>query len=110
MIISSRTPEGLPNRCPLCGKRVIIEPSRPFGDAPCPHCGHLLFFLNTEKEVRLVSEPKATSLRERVLAFVAEQLGVSRDQVTAESFANDVAADSLDTVELIMELEEEFEE
>jgi hypothetical protein len=41
---SSRTPEGVPNRCPVCGKRVRLEPSTPPGDAPCPHCGHLLWF------------------------------------------------------------------
>ena len=41
---SSRTPEGEPNRCPVCGKGLQIEPSRPPGDAPCPHCGSLLWF------------------------------------------------------------------
>ena len=41
---SSRTPEGEPNRCPVCGKTLHIEPSRRPGDAPCPHCGHLLLF------------------------------------------------------------------
>jgi serine/threonine protein kinase len=46
MIISSRTPEGLPNRCPVCGTNVRIEPSNPAGDAPCPQCGHLLWFVN----------------------------------------------------------------
>jgi signal recognition particle subunit SRP54 len=41
---SSRTPEGERNRCPVCGNVVRTEPSRPPGDAPCPHCGHLLWF------------------------------------------------------------------
>jgi tetratricopeptide (TPR) repeat protein len=41
---SSRTPEGWPSRCPVCGNEVCIEPSVPPGDAPCPHCGHLLWF------------------------------------------------------------------
>lgn len=41
---SSRTPEGEPNHCPVCGKDLRIEPSRPADDAPCPHCGHLLWF------------------------------------------------------------------
>lgn len=45
---SSRTPEGEPNACPVCGKRVQIDPSRPPGDAPCPHCGHLLWFGDRE--------------------------------------------------------------
>ena len=41
---SSRTPEGDDNTCPVCGGHVRIEPSRPPGDAPCPHCGTLLWF------------------------------------------------------------------
>lgn len=41
---SSRTPEGEPNRCPVCGGRVRLEPSQPAGDAPCPHCGCLMWF------------------------------------------------------------------
>ncbi len=50
------------------------------------------------------------SVRDRVIEIVAEQLGVNKDQVTEEtSFVNDLGADSLDTVELVMELEEEFD-
>jgi acyl carrier protein len=46
------------------------------------------------------------SVKERVTDIVAEQLGVSKDQITPEtSFVNDLGADSLDTVELVMELE-----
>lgn len=48
MEIASRTPEGTPNRCPVCGNEVKIEPSVPAGDAPCPHCGTLLWFVSTE--------------------------------------------------------------
>ena len=44
MVISSRTPEGMPNHCPVCGADLKIEPSHPPGDAPCPRCGHLLWF------------------------------------------------------------------
>jgi uncharacterized paraquat-inducible protein A len=43
-MISSRTPEGVPNRCPVCGSTVRIEPSSPARDAPCPVCGSLLWF------------------------------------------------------------------
>jgi acyl carrier protein len=50
------------------------------------------------------------SVQERVIDIVAEQLGVSKEQITREtSFVNDLGADSLDTVELVMELEEEFD-
>ena len=50
------------------------------------------------------------SVEERVIEIVAEQLGVSKDQINRDtSFVNDLGADSLDTVELVMELEEEFD-
>lgn len=44
MIISSRTPEGDANQCPICGHHVRLEPSMDTRDAPCPRCGHLLWF------------------------------------------------------------------
>ena len=47
---------------------------------------------------------------QRVTDIVAEQLGVDKEKVSPEtSFVNDLGADSLDTVELVMELEEEFD-
>ncbi len=50
------------------------------------------------------------SIDERVKQIVAEQLGVDEDQVTPEaSFMDDLGADSLATVELVMALEEEFD-
>jgi acyl carrier protein len=51
-----------------------------------------------------------SSIEEQVKNIVAEQLGVKEDEVTnAASFVDDLGADSLDTVELVMALEEEFE-
>ena len=44
MTISSRTPEGQPNRCPVCRRRLRLSPSWPSADAPCPHCGSLVWF------------------------------------------------------------------
>lgn len=44
MLISSRTPEGRDQRCTVCGTISRIEPSSPNDDAPCPACGHLLWF------------------------------------------------------------------
>jgi acyl carrier protein len=50
------------------------------------------------------------SIEERVIDIVAEQLGVDKDKITRDThFVNDLGADSLDTVELVMELEEEFD-
>lgn len=50
------------------------------------------------------------AVEDRVRDIVAEQLGVDKDKVSPDtSFVNDLGADSLDTVELVMELEEEFD-
>jgi acyl carrier protein len=52
----------------------------------------------------------AASVEERVREIISEQLNVSKDEVVAEaSFTDDLGADSLDLVELVMALEEEFE-
>ena len=51
-----------------------------------------------------------SSIEERVRKIVSEQLGVKEDEVKNDaSFVEDLGADSLDTVELVMALEEEFE-
>jgi acyl carrier protein len=51
-----------------------------------------------------------TSIEDRVKKIVAEQLGVKEDEVRPSSnFTEDLGADSLDIVELVMALEEEFE-
>jgi acyl carrier protein len=52
---------------------------------------------------------KMSEIAEKVAKIVVEQLGVSEDQVTPEAkFIEDLGADSLDQVELVMALEEEF--
>lgn len=51
-----------------------------------------------------------SNIEDRVKKIVAEQLGVKEDEVKTESsFVDDLGADSLDTVELVMALEEEFD-
>jgi len=51
-----------------------------------------------------------SNIEDRVKKIVAEQLGVKLEEITNESsFVEDLGADSLDTVELVMALEEEFE-
>ena len=53
---------------------------------------------------------KVENVEERVYNIVCEQLGTSRDKITqVTSFINDLGADSLDTVELVMEFEDEFD-
>ncbi len=51
-----------------------------------------------------------SSIEERVKEIIIKQMGVNKDQVMPEtSFINDLGADSLDTVELVMELEDAFD-
>ena len=51
----------------------------------------------------------AQSIEEKVKGIIVEQLGVDPEEVTMDaSFVNDLGADSLDTVELVMAFEEEF--
>jgi acyl carrier protein len=87
MTISSRTPEGLPHRCPVCGQVAALEPSFPGGDSTCPTCGYLLWWF-----------------RDR-----SDKIGIPPEGVRLDSsFAADLGADSLDHVELIMAMEEEL--
>jgi acyl carrier protein len=66
---------------------------------------HNIFILLTEEEIQVMS-----TVAERVRKIVVEQLGVKEDELKNDaSFVDDLGADSLDTVELVMALEEEFE-
>ncbi len=108
--ISSRTPEGLPNHCPLCGARVCVEPSRPAGDAPCPGCGTLLWFLRTSAGVQCYEAKGAAPVWQRIAEILCANLGINRESIAdPETLLRGRRLDSIDVLELIMELEEEFE-
>jgi len=54
--------------------------------------------------------PELAEIESKVKKIVSDQMGVAEDEITRDtSFVNDLNADSLDTVELVMEFEEEFE-
>ena len=95
MTVSSRTPEGLPSDCPLCGAKTNIEFSHPAGDAPCPNCGHLLW--------------ASSQLVQSVTQRYADVLGTKPGVFNANTRFGDLGADSLETVEMVMELEEEYD-
>jgi acyl carrier protein len=76
------------------------------GDITCLTIQHIN---DTQSVSRRIVKVAATVM-ERVKDIVADNLGVDREKITPEtSFVNDLGADSLDTVELVMELEEEFD-
>ncbi len=108
MTIVSRTPEGEPNECPVCHALVCIEPSLPAGDAPCPHCGVLLWFLPTSAGVSLHETESVAALRRKIAELLAANLGINPQAAAQPSFFADVGQDSLDVAELMMELEDEF--
>jgi acyl carrier protein len=93
--VSSRTPEGFPSHCPLCGAATNLEFSQPSGDAPCPNCGHLLW--------------RSAELLSSFQRQLSDYIGVASDNITPSTPFAELGADSLDTVELVMELEEEFD-
>lgn len=69
------------------------------------HIGPIGPIRHIYKEVKRVAE----TVLERVKKIIVDQLGVGEDQVVQDaSFVDDLGADSLDTVELVMALEEEF--
>src|SRR5215471_18455527 len=85
MTISARTPEGFPERCPICGNTSALVPSFPGGDAVCPACGQLLWVVRDH----------------------AERAGLSVGELHLDArWSDELGVDSLDLVELVMELEE----
>jgi acyl carrier protein len=88
MPIASRTPEGDPFSCRVCGAVDRVEPSPLVGDAVCPRCGSYIARFLSRFDERFPSAPRPVSL-DTPLAELAD-------------------ADSLDLVELALELEEEF--
>src|SRR5438105_4042397 len=87
MTIASRTAEGLPNRCPVCGNALVIEPSTPPGDVPCPNCAPLLLWFQNH---------------------LADRFVLARDHITLNANLRENGADSLDLAELMMEMQDEF--
>src|SRR5215831_17979422 len=98
------------NRCPVCQREVRIKSSMPFGDAPCPNCGCLLWFIGLPSQDRLLFEYEASeAIRDRVMEALADFLGVTKQKLESDpSLLLDQRIDSLDMVELMMELGEEF--
>ena len=57
-----------------------------------------------------VDEVDVKAIKSKVIDIISEQMGVEKAEITREtSFINDLNADSLDTVELVMEFEDEFD-
>lgn len=81
MVVSSRTPEGEPHYCRVCGDVVTVDPSEPLDDSVCPQCGSLLLAIRDGLGLHTLHWSDDTS-----------KLG-----------------DSVQWLEIIMEMEEEFD-
>jgi acyl carrier protein len=66
------------------------------------------YILSLQAEL-IIKKLEMSDIKSKVIAIIVDKLGVEESEVTHEaSFTNDLGADSLDTVELIMEFEKEF--
>lgn len=62
------------------------------------------------RRIQVAAEVDRKTVEEKVINIICEQMGAEKENITLEtSFINDLNADSLDTVELVMEFEDEFD-
>ncbi len=87
MSASSRTPEGQPHHCPVCGRFVVVEVSSPFGDSVSPSCGQLLWLFS-----------------DRLAALT----GADPGEIRLDTPVRDLGVDSFDLLDLAAEAEERF--
>lgn len=106
MTIASRTPEGQSNRCPVCQANVRIEPSVPYGDAPYPQCGHLLWFVRTPSSLLVRDAHSISEGKRELFRKLSHWLGVPDSE--SHHLQSDLVADSIDIVELVIDFEDEF--
>lgn len=92
---ASRTPEGCPSHCNICGAENEIDFSSVGGDAPCPNCGHLL--------------QRTAQFADRIRIVIAEALGMDPELLAADQSLHELKVDSLDLVQVVMAVEEVFD-
>jgi acyl carrier protein len=94
MTVSSRTPEGIPSRCPLCDARAPIEFSEPAGDATCPNCGCLIW--------------RSADVLDFVRQSIARSNSIPLEDLQPATLFESYHGDSIDFIELVMELEDRY--
>jgi hypothetical protein len=94
---ASRTPEGVPATCTICGETFDIEPSFPSGDAPCPRCGCLIW---------VDERPRPLIGLKTALARVGVTLAESMNELRARAARGPAQAEAQVTLaEIMNELE-----
>lgn len=66
MLPASRTPDGTPIDCPVCGLSDVVTPSTPPGDCVCPHCGSLVWVPESASSVKVAVRAFTNELQELV--------------------------------------------
>ncbi len=102
---SSRTPEGDDNTCSICGKEVRIEPSRPPGDAACPHCGALIWFDNNQAAESIDSNRilAESQLKLAVEAYNVEQYRVAETKLKRVLLLDPACSKARDLLEKVQQ-------
>lgn len=88
MTPSSRTPEGSPNRCGVCGKTAAIDDATPIRDATCPFCGSLIWLAPSERTAHKRNAPE-------VIVISADEVALL---IKAIATLNEVAVGSLSRI------------
>jgi acyl carrier protein len=102
------SPTHIPNWCPFCGA-LLVSPSERSGSVPCASCQRPLWYTKAPDGVWFHDPAEVAAIRERVVRVLSRQLGMAPERITdAMTFTEDIGADTLDIVETVMELEEEF--
>jgi hypothetical protein len=87
---------------------VFVEPSVLVGDATCPRCGGLLWFLRLASEVQVFDYLKDVEKKSRILELIAQRFGVEPPAVNnSPNFLDSRRIDSLEFVDLVMAVEDE---
>jgi acyl carrier protein len=88
----------------------LVAPAEEGAEAVCPKCGARLWPLRTPAGLLFCDAHAVAPVSEEVTRLICEQLGANPNQLTRQMrFQEDLGADSLDLVELVMQLEEVFE-
>jgi acyl carrier protein len=101
---ASPKPQVALNLCPMCRAAIdaVVPPSVVM---PCPQCGHRVSVWPLPDGLQVFGERSA----ERVIAMAADKLVLSPDKITPTDGLNELGADSLDVVEILMEIEHELD-
>src|SRR5262249_18332308 len=92
-----------------CGADVTLDTGQKHGEAPCPKCGKPVWYSKDTTGSRLYDAATVTAIKDKIAQILKDNLGANPESVTySTSFVEDIGADSLDIVQLVMALEESF--